>query len=119
MLDSPPVPNLEAIVATSRMIFQRCDGGNGESYDIELRVFPQIWPSTCGGFDAMPNGAPAIGGSAMTKEYTTVVHECINNRYIVWFGKKPCYLVDDPPDKFLQDLNRSQMASLSEAKKNY
>ena len=117
MFANQTIPNLEAIVAESRRIFS---SGNGESYTgIELRVFPQTWPNTCGGFDIMPDGSPAIGGCAMTEEYTTVVHECISNRYIIWFGERPCYLVEEPSDEFLEDLSRNHMASLSEAKEKY
>lgn len=54
--------------------------------EMEAIVFPQIWGSTCTGFDVSKDGSPAIGGCAMTKEYTTVFHELLTDTYIIFFG---------------------------------
>lgn len=87
--------------------------------DFESIVFPQVWGSTCTGFDVMEDGSPSIGGCAMTKEYTTVMHELLTDTYVVCFGNRPCYKVSDATKKFYDDLNNRNMASLSEAKSRY
>lgn len=87
--------------------------------EFEAHVFLQIWGSTCTGFDVMKDGSPAWGGAAMTKEYTTVMREINMDVYIVFFGEKECYLVDDVNERFLEDLSKHNMASLSEAKRIY
>lgn len=87
--------------------------------DFEVECFPQIWGSTCTGFDITPDGSPAIGGSAMTKEYTTVIHETVTDCYCVFFGETPCYKVTNANHKFYEDLLKRNMASLSVAKKKY
>lgn len=80
--------------------------------------FSQMWGSTCTGFDVLKDGSPAIGGCAMTKEYTTVMHELLTDSYIVFFGAEPCYKVTNANETFFDDLAKRRMASLSEAKKH-
>lgn len=87
--------------------------------EFDMIVFPQIWGNTCTGFDVCSDGSPAVGGCAMTKEYTTVVHEITTATYIVCFGNQPCYKVTDPTDDFFSDLSARRMASLSESQKRY
>lgn len=87
--------------------------------EIDAVVFPQIWGSTCTGFDVTENGSPALGGCAMTKEYTTVLHELLTDTYIIFFGEKMCYKVTNANAEFYEDLQKRQMASLSEAKRRY
>ena len=87
--------------------------------DFDATVFPQWWGSTCTGFDVMPDGSPAFGGCAMTKEYTTVIHELLTDTYFVFFGDRPCYSVTNANKDFIKDLKGCQMASLSESKKRY
>ena len=87
--------------------------------EIEAVMFPQIWGSTCTGFDVTENGSPTVGGCAMTKEYTTVIHELVTDTYIIFFGEKMCYEVTNANAEFYEDLQKSQMASLSEAKRRY
>lgn len=82
-------------------------------------VFSQIWGSTCGGFDITKDGKPAIGGSAMTRAYTTVMHETTTDMYVVFFGEKPCYVVYDPTDDFFRDLQNHAMAPVSKASGRY
>lgn len=43
--------------------------------DFSVECFSQIWGSTCTGFDVTEAGEPVMAGSAMTEEYTTIVHE--------------------------------------------
>lgn len=87
--------------------------------DINVKVFPQIWGSTCTAFDVMKDGSPDIGGCAMTKAYTAVFHEHLTDYYCVFVDGKPCYMVDNPTQEFLEDLKKCNMKRLSEAKKCY
>ena len=87
--------------------------------EIDAVVFPQIWGSTCTGFDVTEDGSPAWGGCAMTKEYTTVFHELLTDTYTIFFGEKMCYKVTNANAEFYEDLQKRQMASLSEAKRRY
>lgn len=87
--------------------------------EFDVIVFPQTWGSTCTGFDLASDGSAAVGGCAMTKEYTTVVHELMTDTYIVCFGNRPCYKVTDANEDFYADLAARNMASLSEARKRY
>lgn len=87
--------------------------------EIDAVVFPQIWGSTCTGFDVTEDGSPAWGGCTMTKEYTTVLHELLTDTYIIFFGEKMCYKVTNANAEFYEDLQKRQMASLSEAKRRY
>lgn len=87
--------------------------------EIDAVVFPQIWGSTCTGFDVTEDGSPAWGGCAMTKEYTTVLHELLTDTYIIFFGEKMCYKVTNANAEFYEDLQKRRMASLSEAKRRY
>lgn len=87
--------------------------------DFDTTTFSQIWGSTCTGFDVAKDGSPAIGGCAMTKEYTTVVHELLTDTYIVFFGDKGAYVVTDANERFLSDLKNHSIASLSVGKEVY
>ena len=75
-------------------------------YDFNVTMFPQIWGSTCGGFD-------------VAKEYTTVFHETLTESYIVCFGDRPCYKVTNPSEDFLNDMRQHRMVGLREAKTRY
>lgn len=126
----PGYPNLELIEYKARQLLAQDEEfvnkikelrekNRYASVQFEADVFPQMWGSTCTGFDVTENGEPAIGGCAMTKEYTTVVHELLTDVYVVFFGNKPCYKVSDANEFFFEDLKKRNMASLSEAKKRY
>ena len=78
-------PNLELLeykvseqLASNKSFFKRYrdkrDELNVRSFmmDFECTMFPQIWGSTCTGFDVTEDGTPVISGCAMTKEYTSV-----------------------------------------------
>ena len=88
-------------------------------YDFNVTMFPQVWGSTCTGFDVAADGSPAIGGSAMTKEYTTILCENLTDSYIVCFGDSPCYKVTNPSEYFINDMQQHRMVSLSKAKGRY
>lgn len=89
------------------------------STEYDIIVFPQWWGSTCIGFDMTEDGEPVISGCAITKEYTTVVHEKLTGIYVVFFGDKICYVVDEANDRFLKDLNNRNLAGMREALKVY
>ena len=88
-------------------------------FNFDATMFPQVWGSTCTGFDVAADGSPAIGGSAMTKEYTTILHETLTGSYVVCFGDKPCYKVTNPNEDFLNDIRQHRMVGLREAKTRY
>ena len=88
-------------------------------FNFNTTMFPQVWGSTCTGFDVAADGSPAIGGSAMTKEYTTILCETLTGSYIVCFGDRPCYKVTNPSEDFFNDMMQHRMVSPSEAKGRY
>jgi hypothetical protein len=87
--------------------------------DFQIETFPQIWGSTCTGFDITEDGKTAFGGSALTMEYTTVVYEGRTETYLVFFGDRPCYAVHNPTKEFYEDLKERSLASLSKSKERY
>ena len=87
--------------------------------DYTIETFPQIWGSTCTGFDITEDGKATIGGDAMTTEYTTVVHEGRTETYLVFFGDRACYAVHNPTKEFYEDLKERNLASLSKSKERY
>lgn len=124
------VPNLELLLYKAQQLLahdeefikalkERKDELNHLSVDFDVIVFSQVWGNTCTGFDVTPDGSPAVGGCAMTKEYTTVIHETVTDCYCVFFGDRPCYKVTNANQNFHEDLMKRQMASLSEAKERY
>lgn len=124
------VPNLELVLYKAQQLLSRdkefvdvlAERRKTEKHlriDFTLEVFPQMWGSTCTGFDVTENGEPTIGGCAMTEEYTIVIHERTTDCYCVFFGEQPCYKVTNANKDFYDDLKNHRMASLSEAKKRY
>lgn len=127
---NPNYPNLELLEYKTKQLLSKDEEIVGKikelrkekryaSVNFEALVFPQMWGSTCTGFDVCKDGSPAIGGCSMTKEYTTVIHELLTDTYVVCFGDRPCYSVTNANEDFFTDLNNRNMASLSEAKKKY
>ena len=124
------VPNLELVLYKAQQLLsrdkefvdvlaERCKTEKHLRIDFTLEVFPQMWGSTCTGFDVTENGEPTVGGCAMTEEYTIVIHERTTDCYCVFFGEQPCYKVTNANKDFYDDLKNHRMASLSEAKKRY
>lgn len=124
------VPNLELVLYKAQQLLSRdkefvdvlAERRKTEKHlriDFALEVFPQMWGSTCTGFDVTENGEPTVGGCAMTEEYTIVIHERTTDCYCVFFGEQPCYKVTNANKDFYDDLKNHRMASLSEAKKRY
>lgn len=87
--------------------------------NFKAEVFPQMWGSTCLGFDVDENGTAMIGGSAMTEDYTTVMHEITTDTYFVFFGSKICYMIENANEQFFEDLKNHRLERLSVAKKKY
>lgn len=127
---NPTPPNLELLLYKAQQILahdeefvaalneKKKERGH-VSVDFDIEVFSQVWGSTCTGFDVCEDGSPAMGGSAMTKEYTTVIHERVTDCYCVFFGDRACYKVTNANDDFYEDLANKQMVSLSNAKTRY
>lgn len=114
----PKLPNLELMEYKAKQIAiqkKRCL----PFPEFDFIVFHQIWENTCTGFDVKSTGEPVISGCAMTKEYTVVAYERHREIYIIFFGERPCYIVDDPTEEFFEDLKSHQMASLSVSKTRY
>ena len=89
------------------------------TFNFQIETFPQIWGSTCTGFDITEDGKAIIGGCAMTTEYTTVVHEENTESYLIFFGDRPCYAVHNPTKEFYEDLKERRLVSLSKSKERY
>ena len=82
-------------------------------YDIDVHVFPQIWPNTAGGFSA-----PGImSGQAFIKQYTTVM--LCGTFAIVFFGNQPAYMINNTNEEFKKDFDRRQMKSKYDAERLY
>lgn len=92
---------------------------NNPPVEFDVQMFPQTWGSTCTGFDVCSDGTPAMGGQAITKEYTTIFFEPISKTYFVFFGDRFCYLVQDANKVFLKDLQKKNLKPLSQAKLVY
>lgn len=83
-------------------IFKAKVGNTYINTEFDAVVFPQIWGSTCSGFDITKNGEAVLAPCAMTKEYTTVFHELLTDIYVVFFGDAPCYTVHNANEIFLK-----------------
>ncbi len=130
MLNNENYPNLELLVYKAKQMLAS-DEEFMATYrdlkekrehvflDFDVIVFPQIWGSTATGFDVTEDGQAAVGGCAMTKEYTTIVYEKCTETYVVFFGGRACYKVTNAKDAFFEDMRERNMASLSEAREKY
>lgn len=75
-----------------------------------IDVFSQTWGSTALGFDG-------IGGCAITSAYTTII---LNNDlgYVgVFFGERMAYVIKHPNEKFVEDIKKRNMCSVSNCSK--
>lgn len=124
------LPNLELIEYKARMYLSNDNTFKDKLIELkskqshiyvefDIDLFSQVWGSTCTGFDITSDGHPAIGGDAMTKEYTTVLREVNTNTYVVFFGDRPAYAVYGTNERFLNDLKEHNLASMSEAAISY
>lgn len=117
------LPNLELLMYLAKLYLEYDEEyvqkSKGQQLNFTIETFPQMWGSTCTGFDITEDGKATFGGSAMTTEYTTVVTEERTKTYVIFFGDRVCYAVHKPKSKFYDDWEKRNMASLSEAKKRY
>ena len=77
----------------------------------EVYVFEQTWGSTALGFDG-------IGGSSLTAAWTHVVMTT-DGKYHVFFNGRHAYSIENPTEKFKEDLEKRFMVSIKEAKEQY
>ncbi len=92
-------------------------------YSVDVEMFNQTWGSTACGWEE----PGMIAGQAFTSEYTTVIKVDISLKkssnsmvfYGVCFGNKVAYLVNNANERFLDDLAKHRIASISEAHKIY
>ena len=117
------LPNLELLMYKARIYLEYdeefAQKSKGKTPNFTIETFPQLWGSTCTGFDITEDGKATFGGSAMTMEYTTVVHEGRTETYLVFFGNRACYAVHNPKKEFYEDLKGRNLASLSKSKERY
>ena len=81
------------------------DFDNGYLFD-----FDQTWESTALGFGG-------VGGSALTTERTYVFMPEDKDFAYVYFGNRFAYKVDNPNDKFFEDIKNCEMSSVKESGK--
>lgn len=117
------LPNLELLLYKAKQILKNDKSfeenllkGKIDHLDFEVICFKQTWGNTSCGFDEPIGG---FSGQAMTDEYTTVVIEHRTDTYVIFFGEKPAYKVNDPNEKFFKDLTARSLASVSHAKTLY
>lgn len=124
------VPNLELVLYKAQQILahdkdfirtltERKKENKHVYMDFTVETFTQAWGSTTTGFDITESGEPTIGGSAITEEYTVVIHERTTDCYLIFFGEQPCYKIVNANEQFFEDLKNRDMASLSKAKTRY
>lgn len=120
-------PNLELMAYKAELILQN-NSNFRESFeketkdylfkmrpDFEVFVFPQVWGTTALGFD-FPG---TMAGQAFTRAYTTVVHECVTDTYVVFFGGTMAYYVTNATETFYEDLRNQNMKSVGQARDVY
>lgn len=73
--------------------------------EFEMMMFKQTWGSTALGFGG-------IGGQAMTSAYTTVVMDMYTGWVGVFFGEKLAYKINNPNQKFYEDMRNGQMVEV-------
>lgn len=79
------------------------------------KCFVQTWSSTALGFGGW-------GGSSMTSAITTIVYRDDKEHipiYYVFFGGSFAYAIKCPNQKFFEDMEREDMAEVSEAYEKY
>ena len=89
------------VIAEDNECRRRQDRCDNIAYSV--RFFPQTWPSTALGFDA-------IGGQAFTKANTYVLTpEFQDGVAYVYFGRWFAYKASTKSQKFQEDLNNESM----------
>lgn len=77
--------------------------------DIAFTIFPQLWEST-------GTGLSLIGGSSITEEYTTIVHERQSVLYAVFFGNKLAYAIEHPNELFFENVSKGYVEGVWNAR---
>lgn len=81
---------------------------SGSNDIMNIYVFTQNWSSTALGFSGM-------GGQKITEATTYVIEPDFTHPIYVYFGGRFAYEIDEPNDKFREDLKRHRMASVAES----
>lgn len=81
-----------------------------DSYD--MTVFSQLWSDTSTGFDGW-------GGQSMTPAYTTIVVFEPMNIVGVYFQNTFAYLVENPTERFYEDMANKNIVSVHDYKHRY
>lgn len=121
-------PNIEMLIERTKRYLDRDEKAlkiireNAQKWratNFNVYVWPQTWGSTCTGFDITDDGEPAIGGSAMTEAYTTVIYIDVLDKYYVYIGDELCYIITEPSEKFIEDFKKMRLQGKRYAKENY
>lgn len=75
-----------------------------------INVFSQTWGSTALGFGD-------IGGQAITTAYTTIIENVDLGYVAVFFGEHMAYIIKHPNEKFVEDVKKRNMCSVSNCSK--
>jgi len=87
--------------------------GKHTEYNISVyAMFPQTWASTALGFGG-------IGGAAITSAYTTILESDQGGGFCVYFGGKFAYRIQQPNEKFYEDIARRNMSEVRGAGEKY
>ena len=71
-----------------------------------VACFPQTWGSTALGFGG-------LGGQAITGAYTTIVSSTLHGTYLVYFGGRFAYRIDQPSEQFWIDVHARKMREVA------
>lgn len=108
-------PNLQLLAYIFRRSMHDRLGEEYKFADINVHVFPQVWPNTACGFSE----PGCVSGQAFTKQYTTVMFcDALHMAYVA-FGNEPAYMIRYPNEEFMRDFNARNMKSLYESQKFY
>ena len=83
--------------------------------DLELHMFPQMWPNTGGGMAK----EGCVYGQAFTRQYTSVFVNTQDQVAVVCFDNRMAYFVPHFNEIFKYDLNRHALRSLGKALQMY
>lgn len=107
-------PNLELLEYKTKEYLKLINPEYCSRQELIADVFAQSWASTALGF-------PGCGGSAITTTYTSVFRDLMKGIAVVYFGDRLAYIIENVEDdsKFLEDLGRRCLASVTEAQSRY
>lgn len=103
------LPNLELLEYKSKNILRQIDNEKYKKLNLVADVFLQTWSSTALGFGG-------IGGQAISEAYTTVFGDVLKNVYVIFFGNRLAYIVENPTEKFFTDLKFRMLVSVDKSK---